>query len=92
MHITWPRDARSGPRGVVVGGANLLTGTTMTDLITTLPAGEHYSYVYDGNCQVLDHIATSSAFRAVACDVVHINSEFYDQAGDHDPQAVHLTM
>ncbi|MFU8849718.1 endonuclease/exonuclease/phosphatase family protein [Micromonospora sp. SL1-18] len=71
---------------------NLLTGTPMTDLITTLPVGERYSYVYDGNSQVLDHICASTTFTASQYDVVHVNSEFADRASDHDPQVVRLTM
>lgn len=35
--------------------------TAMTDLPRTLPAGERWTYVYDGNSQVLDHILISPA-------------------------------
>jgi hypothetical protein len=46
---------------------------------------------------VLDHIMVSSnllnnAAAAAGYDVVHVNSEFIDQASDHDPQLVQLTM
>ncbi|MFZ2615297.1 MAG: hypothetical protein WA077_04855, partial [Anaerolineae bacterium] len=34
----------------------ILKGGVLTDLITGLPTAEQYSYVYDGNSQVLDHI------------------------------------
>ena len=66
-------------------------------MIETLPPSERYSYVFDGNSQVLDHIMVSSnllnhAAAAAGYDVVHVNSEFIDQASDHDPQLVHLTM
>ncbi|WP_342781555.1 endonuclease/exonuclease/phosphatase family protein [Amycolatopsis rhizosphaerae] len=60
----------------------------LTDLIATLPPSERYSYVYEGNSQVLDHILVSAAPRRVDYDVVHINAEFADQASDHDPQIV----
>ncbi|MFF1462832.1 endonuclease/exonuclease/phosphatase family protein [Streptomyces sp. NPDC058330] len=59
-------------------------------LITTLPRGEQYSYVYDGNSQTLDHILTSPGIRRLDYDVVHINAEFADQASDHDPQIVRI--
>jgi predicted extracellular nuclease len=62
----------------------------MTDLITTLPAGERYSYVYEGNSQVLDHIVTSASLADRDYDVVHINAEFADRASDHDPQIVRV--
>jgi predicted extracellular nuclease len=66
-------------------------GRILTDLVATLPARERYSYVYEGNSQVLDHILVSPALRDDAeYDVVHINSEFADQASDHDPQVVRL--
>ncbi|MEV6985127.1 endonuclease/exonuclease/phosphatase family protein [Sphaerisporangium sp. NPDC051017] len=70
--------------------SNLLTGTTMTDLITTLPSGERYSYVYEGNSQVLDHIVTSAALADRDYDVVHVNAEYADRASDHDPQVVRV--
>ena len=34
----------------------------LTDLPRTLPADEQYTYVYEGNSQVLDHILLSSRF------------------------------
>jgi len=65
-------------------------GTTLTDLINTLPANERYTYNYNGISQVLDHIFTSKALTDVAYDVIHINSEFADPASDHDPQVVRI--
>ena len=69
----------------------------MIAMIETLPPSERYSYVFDGNSQVLDHIMVSSNLlnngaAAAGYDVVHVNSEFIDQASDHDPQLVQLTM
>src|SRR5262249_29368145 len=69
---------------------NLRAGTPLVDLITTLPAPERYSYVFDGNSQVLDHIAASTTFTDVDYDVVHVNAEFADRASDHDPQVVRV--
>ena len=65
-------------------------GSVLTDLVNTLPAQERYSYVYEGNSQVLDHILVSPALKHADYDVVHINSEFADQASDHDPQVVRI--
>lgn len=65
-------------------------GGSLVDLVTTLPANERYSYVFEGNSQTLDHIMVGGLHRA-DYDVVHINSEFYDQASDHDPQVVRVT-
>lgn len=73
----------------------LLTGAELTTLIDTLPEAERYSYVFEGNAQVLDHILLSDALlggRPFAYDVVHVNAEFADQASDHDPQLVAITL
>ncbi|MFJ9624528.1 endonuclease/exonuclease/phosphatase family protein [Streptomyces sp. NPDC101181] len=68
----------------------LTRGRVLKPLITTLPASERYSYVFDGNSQTLDHILTSPGIRRFDYDVVHINAEFADQASDHDPQVVRV--
>ncbi|MEU6377803.1 endonuclease/exonuclease/phosphatase family protein [Streptomyces sp. NPDC046909] len=68
-----------------------LKGGVLTNLIDTLPASQQYTYVYDGNSQVLDHTLVSSSITAYDYDVVHINSEFSDQTSDHDPQVVRIT-
>jgi predicted extracellular nuclease len=65
-------------------------GTTLKTLIDTLPADQRYSYIFDGNSQVLDHIAVSPAIKGYSYGVVHINAEFSDQASDHDPQIVRI--
>ncbi|MFE0024786.1 endonuclease/exonuclease/phosphatase family protein [Amycolatopsis sp. NPDC059021] len=66
----------------------LTAGGALKDLIAGLPEVERYSYVYEGQSQVLDHILASAAPRSVDYDVVHVNAEFADQASDHDPQVV----
>ncbi|CAO0831970.1 hypothetical protein SMICM17S_11583 [Streptomyces microflavus] len=70
----------------------LTKGKVLKPLITTLPASERYSYVFDGNSQTLDHILTSPAIRRFDYDVVHINAEFADQASDHGPQVVRVKI
>ncbi|MGW0633585.1 endonuclease/exonuclease/phosphatase family protein [Streptomyces sp. NPDC002758] len=68
-----------------------LEGGVLTDLVDTLPASERYTYVYDGNSQVLDHTLVSSSITNIDYDIVHINSEFSDQTSDHDPQVARIT-
>ncbi|QIQ05018.1 endonuclease/exonuclease/phosphatase family protein [Streptomyces liangshanensis] len=68
----------------------LTHGRVLTDLMSTLPRDERYSYVYDGNSQTLDHILVSPGVGKLSYDVVHLNAEFSDQASDHDPQVVHI--
>jgi predicted extracellular nuclease len=59
--------------------------------IKSLPRSERYSYVYQGNSQVLDQILISPGIKR-GCDFeydsVHINAEFNDQISDHDPQVL----
>ncbi|MGZ4483827.1 MAG: lamin tail domain-containing protein [Nocardioidaceae bacterium] len=75
--------------------ADILAGsgdTALTDLPRTLPANERYTYDYEGNSQVLDHILLSPELvrDGYRYDVVHVNAEFHDQTSDHDPQVVRL--
>ncbi len=68
--------------------ARLTDRGALRSLMNTLPATERYSYVFEGNSQVLDQIATSPFILLPDYDVVHINAEFADQASDHDPQVL----
>jgi hypothetical protein len=75
----------------------LKTGTSdssgksiLTDLITTLPANQQYTYDFDGVSEVLDHILISKGVGKFDYQVVHINSEFANQTSDHDPQVVDI--
>jgi predicted extracellular nuclease len=71
-----------------------LKGDILVDLVETLPQEERYTYVFDGNSQVLDHILVSGGFsaRPFQYDIVHVNSEFADQASDHEPEVVRLSF
>ena len=81
----------------------LVATGSLIDLPRTLPVSQRYTYVFQGNSEVLDHILLSKglAYSPVPncnClplfdyDVVHVNSEFADQASDHDPQVVRLLV
>ncbi|MDX6348793.1 MAG: uncharacterized protein QOF84_3583 [Streptomyces sp.] len=71
-------------------GKTLTAGHALKDLYFSLKPSERYSYVYQGNSQVLDHILISPSLGNPDYDVVHVNAEFADQASDHDPQVVRL--
>ncbi|MFI6086427.1 endonuclease/exonuclease/phosphatase family protein [Streptomyces sp. NPDC051218] len=84
---------------VVVGDVNdfefsrttaaLEAGGALKSAVKSLPRSERYSYVYQGNSQVLDQILTSPGVgRGFAYDSVHINAEFAEQNSDHDPQVL----
>ncbi len=66
----------------------LTDGGALYPAVKSLPRSERYSYVYQGNSQVLDQILTSPGIRHFAYDSVHINAEFADQDSDHDPQVL----
>ncbi|QDZ13632.1 esterase-like activity of phytase family protein [Humibacter ginsenosidimutans] len=63
----------------------------LTDLITTLPKNQQYTYDYDGISEVLDHILVTSGVGKPSYQVVHVNAEFANQVSDHDPQEVAIT-
>ncbi|TXS47869.1 endonuclease/exonuclease/phosphatase family protein [Streptomyces sp. t39] len=83
---------------LVVGDINdfefSATTTALTDggalyaAVRSLPRSERYSYVFQGNSQVLDQILTSPSIGDFTYDSVHINAEFADQNSDHDPQVL----
>ena len=79
----------SGPMDTLRGSPPVLE-----PLMLRLPENERYSYVFDGNSQSLDHILVSIALGAkpLEFDAVHVNSEFYDQLSDHDPQVVRISL
>lgn len=72
-----------------------LKNTGMVTLVETLPPQERYTYIFEGNSQVLDHILVSPSLASGAApeyDVVHVNAEFATQTSDHDPEVVRLTL
>lgn len=73
---------------------SILESGGLTTLVETLPANERYTYNFQGNAQVLDHILVSSNLRSNldGFDVVHINSEFADQISDHDPVVARFNL
>jgi predicted extracellular nuclease len=73
---------------------SILQGAVLENLVFTLRRPERYTYVFEGNSQVLDHIlASHRLYRALAAyDVVHVNSEFAVQASDHEPQVARFSL
>jgi predicted extracellular nuclease len=73
---------------------SILQGGVLENLVLTLRKPERYTYVFEGNSQVLDHIlASHRLFRGLrGYDVVHVNSEFADQASDHEPQVARFLL
>lgn len=89
-----------GARIVVLGDMNTFEGTDdlarflpgspplLLNLITRVAEAQRYSYIFEGNSQVLDHIfVTGNLAAAGEIDVVHLNADFPGDrsASDHDP-------
>lgn len=66
----------------------LKTDGLLTDLVETLPVEERYTYVYDGNSQVLDHIMVSETLLSALSEfnILHINSgyDIEQRFSDHE--------
>ncbi|MCA0987102.1 cell wall-binding repeat-containing protein [Guptibacillus algicola] len=68
---------------------NTLEGDVLTNMMEKLSPEERYTYIYQGNSQVLDHIlVTNNLAKHTAIDSININSDFSEadgRASDHDP-------
>jgi predicted extracellular nuclease len=75
----------------------LLAGVVLTNLIEQVPLEERYTYIFNGNSQVLDHILVSKNLLSKGSpgiDIVHVNAEFAEayRASDHDPVLARFTI
>jgi predicted extracellular nuclease len=66
----------------------------LVNLVPRLPSADRYTFVYQGNSEVLDHVLVSPALADAfaGIDAVHRNADFPDgsisnggRASDHDP-------
>ena len=73
-----------------------LKGKELTNMIEKVPFDQRYSYTYQGNSQVLDHILVSNNMAdSTKVDIVHINSSFMEthgRASDHDPVLIQTDL
>ena len=73
-----------------------LAGDLVKDLALTLPLEEQYSYVYDGNAQVLDQMLVSPALfsKVKFYNAIHVNAEFAAsrRLSDHEPILMRFDM
>ncbi|WP_144510280.1 DUF6359 domain-containing protein [Bacillus sp. FJAT-22090] len=71
-----------------------LKGGILTNMVEKVPVSERFSYYYQGNNQVLDHIlVTNNLADTTAVDMIHINANYMDihgRASDHDPVLVQV--
>jgi predicted extracellular nuclease len=106
-------DADKDARVIVLGDFNtfeftndlteILPGTTdgkaiMKSLLNEVEDDNRYTYIFDGNSQVLDHMfATRSLLEKAKFDIVHVNVDFARRrtdttASDHEPLIARFDM
>ncbi|KAI0050405.1 DNase I-like protein [Auriscalpium vulgare] len=75
-----------------------LTGLVLeADLLAGIPPVERYTYVFDQNCEQLDHLFVSPAVavRGVKVEHVHVNNwspSLAVRASDHDPSVAQVKV
>jgi predicted extracellular nuclease len=79
----------------------LQSDTTLKDLWSKAPAGDAYSYKFDGHLQTLDHIAVTAGLESRVTDMryIHLDNDYYERrvpdgtgVSDHDPPMVTLSL
>jgi uncharacterized protein len=84
----------------------VLVDPPLLNFTTVLPAGERYSFVFEGSAQTLDHIVVNQPLLddVLAFDVQHarINADFAgfklahpdfaERVSDHDPVVAHVSV
>ncbi|MBE9508346.1 MAG: hypothetical protein IMY86_09890, partial [Chloroflexi bacterium] len=75
-----PGEGTDHPVAILEGGAGEVS---LTNLLNLEKDAETYTYVYDGNSQVLDHMLVSPALYDLfaAVDVLHFNAGYPDALG-----------
>ncbi|ODA17085.1 endonuclease [Geobacillus thermoleovorans] len=72
-----------------------LKGSELVNMMESVPADDRYSYIYEGNSQLLDHILVSKRLASsTKADIVHINAPFMEgkRASDHDPVLIQTSL
>lgn len=73
-----------------------LKGDILTNKVEDVPLEDRFSYYYQGNSQVLDHLlVTNNLASKTELDMVHINAMFMEEHGrasDHDPLLAQITF
>lgn len=73
-----------------------LKGGVLTNMVDKVPVEDRFSYFFQGNNQVLDHILVSNNLvSTTVADMIHINANFTEaqgRASDHDPVLVQIDL
>ena len=73
----------------------VVTGNRLVNLTERIPRDDRYTFIYNGNSQLLDHILVSRGVLEAATariDIVHGNADsaIGNRSSDHDPVVVEL--
>ena len=70
----------------------IIEGSDFTNLVAALPSP--YTFIFDGNAQVLDHLVVSPALAEIVLgtEIVHGNTDDPEAASDHDVPVVRLQL
>ncbi|MEA0553427.1 chitobiase/beta-hexosaminidase C-terminal domain-containing protein [Lysinibacillus irui] len=73
-----------------------LKGDVLTNMVDKAPEQDRFTYFFQGNNQVLDHILVSNNLADDAkIDLIHMNANFTEaqgRASDHDPVLVQIDL
>jgi predicted extracellular nuclease len=95
---------RPAPADQVVNASPDLIDPDFTDLVTTLPHDQQYSFVFNGSAQVLDHIVVSQGMLAQLSrfaiarndadfpEVFHNDPNRPERLSDHDMPVAYFTL
>jgi predicted extracellular nuclease len=93
----------SAKDSVLIASDDLVT-RDLVDLVDAIAVGQRYSYVFDGNAQVLDHIIINEPLRKHinGFGFVRINADFPESMrnddtrperfSDHDPAVAYFSL
>ncbi|MEO8275723.1 MAG: esterase-like activity of phytase family protein [Thermoanaerobaculia bacterium] len=96
--------ASPGARIVVLGDFNesehepataAMGAPPLRDLVLGIAAADRYSFNFEGNSELIDHIVVSPALAAGAeADIVHLNTNCPDslRVSDHDPVVARVVL
>ncbi len=76
-------------------GAAVLGAPPLVDLAARIAEADRYSFNFEGNSELIDHIVVSPALAAgAAADIVHLDTDCPDseRVSDHDPVVARLAL
>ncbi|MEO1132832.1 MAG: endonuclease/exonuclease/phosphatase family protein [Cyanobacteria bacterium J06639_1] len=70
-----------------------VAGDALTNLIDSVPTNDRYTFNFQGNSQVLDHILVSGSLATGAeVDIVHVNVDSAEVISDHEPVVARVSV